>query len=48
MGSGAGTWEGWAGPLLTGQWGHWSGVGKTEEPEEDKPYRRSEGVLPKT
>lgn len=36
--SGAGAWEGWTGPLLTGQWGHWSGVGKTEEPKEDKPY----------
>lgn len=50
LGKGDGRWVLGQEPRRAGldRWGHWSGVGKTEEPEEDKPYRRSEGVLPKT
>lgn len=28
----------WPGSLLMGLWGHWSGMGRTEEPEVGKPY----------
>lgn len=30
--------QGWPGSLLMGLWGHWSGMGRTEEPEVGKPY----------
>ena len=40
LGKGDGRWVLGQEPGRAGldRWGHWSGVGKTEEPKEDKPY----------